>query len=101
MIKIKKQEVQEERDPPPYIHKIEKRKYSQKGSMIVGQTERQKSEIKTQNTNTKDTAVQGRREKKHRKTIIMLHVCKNTCCDCVDHSTFPNYVLNSEVKMEW
>jgi len=83
---------------------MEKRKYSQKGSVTVGHTERQKSEIKTQNThtrtNTEDTAVQGRREKKHRKTIIMLHVCKNTYCDCVDHSTFANDVLNSEVKME-
>jgi len=51
VIKIKKQEVQEERDPL-HTHKMEKRKYSQKGSVIVGQTERQKSEIKTQNTNT-------------------------------------------------
>jgi hypothetical protein len=76
---------------------MEEKKYNQKRSKTEGQTERQKkSEIKTQKANTHKhtdkTVVQGRREKKHRKTTITLHVCKNTSCDCVEQSIFSNDV---------
>lgn len=56
-------------------------------------------------TNTGNYAVQrtgvtGRKEKEHKKTIILVYLCKNTSCDCVDHNTFSNDVFNYEVKLE-
>jgi len=110
VMKIQKQEVQErerERERPSSTHphtKWRERNTARREAWQRGRLKgkwRVKSLPKRQthtHKHTNETTVQGRREKKHRKTIITLHVCKNTSCDCVDQSTFSNDVT---LKSKW